>query len=75
MVMSPDSGQPVARSWARWCRGASLAPKDSIGAGLTSMGSPRRPTDGEEDSGREVVVGSADERVSERNLGLVSSRG
>jgi hypothetical protein len=29
------------------------------------MGSPRQPTDDEEDSGREAVVGDADERLSE----------
>jgi hypothetical protein len=50
---------------ARWCRGASLAPKDSIGTGLTERGSPRWPTDSEEDSGEEAIVDNAD----------VSSRG
>jgi hypothetical protein len=39
------------------------------------MGLPRRPTDGEEDNGGELVVGDADERLPKRNFGSVSSRG
>jgi hypothetical protein len=38
-------------------------------------GSLRRPTDGDEDDGEEVVVGGVDERWPEWDFGSVSSRG
>jgi hypothetical protein len=75
MVSLADFGQPVARGRARWCRGDNLAPKDSIGTNLTYRGSPRHSTDGEEDDDREAIIGGVDERLSERILGSVSSRG
>jgi hypothetical protein len=65
----------VARGQARWCRGASLAPKDSIGTSLTKRGSPRQPTDGEEDGSGEAVISGANERLPEQNLRSVSNRG
>jgi hypothetical protein len=70
-----EFGQPAARGRARWCPGASLAPKDSIGTDLIERGSPRWPTDGEEDSSGEAVIDGMDERRLERDYRSVSGRG
>jgi hypothetical protein len=49
--------------------GASPEPTDPIEIDWVERGSPRQPTDDEEDGSGEVVVGSADERWPEWDFG------
>jgi hypothetical protein len=60
-VASPvDSDRPGAGGWRTSCRGASPSTKEWIETGWTGRGSPWQPSDGEVDSGVDVVDDGTD---------------